>query len=153
MPTLASSLSSPSSLSSLEACGRILMPTPSGLISGADSYTRELMPARCRARASVNPPMPPPMISTSIIRWRQSDAFDPTIALRRGRLQVAPPSRVWVHIGWFADRLTPSVDVAAVRLVNELLHLVHRNGLRNGMDLFRSEAREANRFAVGEDLG
>src|SRR5260221_14159912 len=57
----------PSSASTLVACGSRLMPTPTALISGADSNTRQAMPARCSSSASVSPPMPPPTIRTSPI--------------------------------------------------------------------------------------
>src|SRR5262245_1647733 len=46
-------------------CGSRLMPTPSGWIPGADSNTRQEMPAWCRLSASVSPPIPPPTIRTS----------------------------------------------------------------------------------------
>ena len=42
------------------------MPTPTALSSGAASKTRQAMPARCSINPSVNPPMPAPMMSTSM---------------------------------------------------------------------------------------
>src|SRR5262249_39563236 len=57
----------PSAVSSRMACGRRLMPTPSGLISDAASNTRQRRPAACSVNASVCPPMPPPMMSTSTV--------------------------------------------------------------------------------------
>src|SRR6478672_115925 len=65
--TLASASSSPSAHNSREACGRILMPTPTALSSGAASKTRQAMPARCSIRPKVNPPMPAPIIRTSMV--------------------------------------------------------------------------------------
>src|SRR6516165_8259013 len=48
------------------------MPTPSSLISGARSYTRQAMPRSFRLRASVSPQMPPPTIATCIPMCRLS---------------------------------------------------------------------------------
>src|SRR3954469_12888424 len=56
-----------SSPRALVACGSRLMPTPTALISGADSNTRHAMPRRCSSSAAVRPPMPPPMMRTSCI--------------------------------------------------------------------------------------
>src|SRR5882757_8216610 len=65
MACVANASCRPSSLSSRMACGRRLMPTPSGSTSGAVSNTRAEMPAWCRLSASASPPMPPPTIRTS----------------------------------------------------------------------------------------
>lgn len=46
--------------------GSRLMPTPSGRSSGTASYTRQAMPAWCRLRARVRPPMPAPRMMTSL---------------------------------------------------------------------------------------
>src|SRR5262245_47049677 len=43
------------------------MPTPSGFSAGTLSNIFAGMPIWCRLRASVNPPMPPPAISTVIM--------------------------------------------------------------------------------------
>src|SRR5689334_9801283 len=64
--TFASSGTRPSAPSAFVACGRRLMPTPTALISGADSKMRQAMPRRSSSSASVSPPMPAPMIRTSI---------------------------------------------------------------------------------------
>src|SRR3954468_1707174 len=63
--TFASAGISPSVSKTRLACGRILMPTPTALMCGADSNTRQAMPRRCSSSASVSPPMPPPMMRTS----------------------------------------------------------------------------------------
>src|SRR5581483_2244107 len=73
--TLDRASSSPSAHSSREAWGKILMPTPTALSSGAASKMRQAMPARCSISPSVRPPMPAPMIRTSMRvfllgRWR-----------------------------------------------------------------------------------
>src|SRR5262245_65728149 len=57
-----------------QACGSSVMPTPSSLISGARSYTRQAMPRSFRLRASDSTQMPPPTIATSIPS-RQSAAL------------------------------------------------------------------------------
>src|SRR5665213_577835 len=44
----------------------MLMPTPTALSSGAASKTRQAIPARCSISPSVNPPMPAPIMRTSI---------------------------------------------------------------------------------------
>src|SRR5262245_66059408 len=44
----------------------MLMPTPTALSSGAASKIRQAMPARCSIRPSVSPPMPAPIIKTSM---------------------------------------------------------------------------------------
>src|SRR5689334_12510002 len=64
--TRESAPSRPRRASSRAACGRMLIPTPTGLSSGEDSNTREGMPAFSRASASASPPMPPPTIRTSM---------------------------------------------------------------------------------------
>src|SRR5690242_5391313 len=66
MATAASAGSRPSSASSRLACGSRLMPTPSGLISGAASKIRQGIPARCSLSPRVRPPMPAPTITTSM---------------------------------------------------------------------------------------
>ncbi len=47
-------------------CGKVLMPTPSSRTSGAASNTVQAMPRWCSISARVNPPTPPPAISTRI---------------------------------------------------------------------------------------
>ena len=42
------------------------MPTPTAFNSGAASNTRQAMPARCSISPSVKPPMPAPMMMTSM---------------------------------------------------------------------------------------
>src|SRR5262245_26873500 len=66
IPDLSSVSSRPRALNSRIACGSSVMPTPSSLISGARSYTRQAMPRSFRLRASESPQMPPPTIATSI---------------------------------------------------------------------------------------
>src|SRR5664280_3479980 len=67
------------------------MPTPTALSSGAASKMRQAMPARCSIRPSVNPPMPAPMMSTSMAAYLV--IFRATLAgsfLLRERGQCAP---------------------------------------------------------------
>src|SRR5881394_4417940 len=63
--TFAISGKSPCPANTSVACGRMLMPTPIALISGADSNTRQAIPLRASSRAAVSPPMPAPTIRTS----------------------------------------------------------------------------------------
>jgi hypothetical protein len=49
----------------LVAWGRRFTPTPTALITGADSKTRHGMARRCSSSARVSPPMPPPTMRTS----------------------------------------------------------------------------------------
>src|SRR5258708_313715 len=58
----------PSSISSRTACGSTLMPTPSGFSSETLSNTLAGTPIWCRLSASVSPPMPPPAMSTVMLR-------------------------------------------------------------------------------------
>jgi len=68
-----------------------LMPTPSSLISGARSYTRQAMPRSFRLRASDSPQMPPPTIATSIPS-RQSAAplYSGLTSTLRNLIEPAP---------------------------------------------------------------
>src|SRR5512135_1553007 len=75
--TRASASSSPSSPSSRVACGSRLMPTPTALMPGADSYTRHGMPRACSASASVSPPTPAPTMRMSCgLAWVKLTASD-----------------------------------------------------------------------------
>src|SRR6478609_3987602 len=65
--TAASASCRPRSESTRHACGRMLMPTPSALICGADSNTRQPMPRWCSSSARVRPPIPAPMMRMSSI--------------------------------------------------------------------------------------
>src|SRR5947209_7281427 len=67
MPAASSSPSRPSSISSRQACGSTLMPTPSGFSSATLSKMRQGTPIWWRLSASVSPPIPPPAIRTVII--------------------------------------------------------------------------------------
>src|SRR5882672_827126 len=69
-PEASSRSSRPSSISSRTACGSTLIPTPSGLNSDTLSNILAATPIWCRLSASVNPPIPPPAISTVMIRPR-----------------------------------------------------------------------------------
>src|SRR5829696_6047447 len=53
----------PSPMSSATAAGWMLIPTPSGLISGAASSTVARSPRACSASAVASPPIPPPAIT------------------------------------------------------------------------------------------
>src|SRR5271163_1378146 len=74
MPAASSSSRKPIALSSRIAWGSRVMPTPSGLISGARSYTEQARPRRFKLSASESPQIPPPTIATFI---QQNSSLDP----------------------------------------------------------------------------
>src|SRR5689334_5214480 len=97
--TFSNSSAKPRSASSATAWGSKLRPAPIGRISGAASNTRAGIPRLCRHRARVSPPIPAPMISTSILG--------------------APVGRRWTVGSGVAAILAPHADFLLHRTVGE----------------------------------
>ena len=66
IPSRSSCVPSPSSINIFEACGIILIPTPSAFIPDSASQIFTLTPFFLRAKAVTSPPIPAPEITTLV---------------------------------------------------------------------------------------